>query len=406
MTTVTSGIDKLINTGATTATSVSALVNDDGTVNTSTSKVTGATSGSSSKSSEVSKNDFLLLLCTQLKYQDPMSPMDNSQMLSQMAQFQALEANNNIQKAIEDLGTSYKDSVDAQKNSAQSMSNASAVSLIGKEVRLKEKNVLWEGRTGATIPIQVHLGNNNEANVQILDSDGKVVKTLQAANKDSQNSSTVEWNGTTDNGDFAMAGTYTVSIVGEDKDDSLYAFVQDVVQGVTFSSSGAKLKIGGRELPTTDIMDVAMEQTQAGFGGISPSSAIELLGKQVRVYQDYVTYANKDKESQTIKVNAEPYSQVTVAITDSAGNAVAVYKVQADQYGTATVNWNGQKVDGSFAPAGKYQVLIDGADHNPSLYSFIEGTVDGVSNLSGSVELRVSGQNVKLSDVIDIAPKA
>jgi flagellar basal-body rod modification protein FlgD len=406
MTTVTSGIDNLINTASTTPTSVSAQVNGDGTINTSTSTVTGATSGSSSKSTDVSKNDFLLLLCTQLKYQDPMSPMDNSQMLSQMAQFQSLEASNNIEKAIENLGTSYKDTVDAQKSSALTMNNASAVSLIGKQVRMKETNVLWEAKAGSSIPIQIHLGDNNEADVQILDSDGKVVKTLRATNKDSQNSTVVDWDGTTDAGQYAQAGTYKVSIVGEDKDTSLYAFVQDVVQGVTFTNTGALLKIGGRELSVSDIMDVAMENGQSGFGSISASSAVELLGKQVRVRQDSFQFNGKDNEQHQVKINANPYSEVTVAISDSDGNAVAAYKVQADEYGVATVTWNGEKVDGTYAEAGKYQILIDGAENNPTLYPYVEGTVEGVSNASGNVELRVSGENVLLSNVIDIGTTA
>ena len=42
-------------------------------------------------SSSVSSNDFLFLLTQQLQYQDPMNPMDNSQMLAQEAQFATLE---------------------------------------------------------------------------------------------------------------------------------------------------------------------------------------------------------------------------------------------------------------------------------------------------------------------------
>jgi len=42
-------------------------------------------------SSSVSSNDFLFLLTQQLQYQDPMNPMDNSEMLAQEAQFATLE---------------------------------------------------------------------------------------------------------------------------------------------------------------------------------------------------------------------------------------------------------------------------------------------------------------------------
>jgi flagellar basal-body rod modification protein FlgD len=57
---------------------------------------TAASSGSSSTTaatdtSQVTKNMFLQLLVAQIKNQDPMSPTDGVQFLTQLAQFQQLE---------------------------------------------------------------------------------------------------------------------------------------------------------------------------------------------------------------------------------------------------------------------------------------------------------------------------
>ena len=49
-----------------------------------------------SPSPELGRDAFLKLLVTQMQYQDPLNPMDNSQMLSQMAQFSALEQMQNV----------------------------------------------------------------------------------------------------------------------------------------------------------------------------------------------------------------------------------------------------------------------------------------------------------------------
>ncbi|WP_180270672.1 flagellar hook capping FlgD N-terminal domain-containing protein [Sporanaerobium hydrogeniformans] len=50
---------------------------------------------------ELDKDAFINLLVTQMKYQDPLNPMDNQEMMAQMAQFSALEQMMNVAKAIE-----------------------------------------------------------------------------------------------------------------------------------------------------------------------------------------------------------------------------------------------------------------------------------------------------------------
>lgn len=47
------------------------------------------------------KDDFLKLLVTQMKYQDPLQPADNTQFVAQLAQFSALEQMNNVANAMQ-----------------------------------------------------------------------------------------------------------------------------------------------------------------------------------------------------------------------------------------------------------------------------------------------------------------
>jgi flagellar basal-body rod modification protein FlgD len=69
---------------------------------------------------EMDKDAFLKLLVTQLKNQDPMKPMQDTEFISQMAQFSSLEQMTNMNKLIE------------SQNNFASLSQAS--NMIGKTV--------------------------------------------------------------------------------------------------------------------------------------------------------------------------------------------------------------------------------------------------------------------------------
>ncbi|GIP07882.1 hypothetical protein J1TS5_00520 [Paenibacillus macerans] len=92
------------------------------------------TKKSSTKTSELGKDDFLKLMITQLQYQDPLSPMDNAQFVAQTAQFTSLEQLVNI-----------SDQLAAMK---ESLGNESG--LIGKKVTwvVETKTGNYDVKTG------------------------------------------------------------------------------------------------------------------------------------------------------------------------------------------------------------------------------------------------------------------
>lgn len=382
---------------------------NDGVIDKASTKLTGdrTTSLFSDAANKLGKDDFLKLLVTQLQYQDPLSPMENTEFISQLAQFSALENSTNVEKAIGDLGTSFKSTVDAQTYSAQSMNNTAAVSLIGKDVRLKQNDVVWYGKAGEQKSFNVHLGNAEGLMVTLLDGEGNVVKSLEATGKDKENSVTLSWDGSTDKGTMAAAGTYKIKIDGDDTHPERYAFQQDVVEGVRFSSTGAMVKIAGQELSIANILDVSGSSATAnGAGGISSSSAVALLGKQVRMKQTSLRLDVSSGAANTITIEPGSRNSVEVKLTDLAGNEVYKTTVPVNSDGIAQFEWNGEKWDGTYAKNGEYLIRLTGEDQDPSLYAFREGVVSGIANLNGDPRLRVGGYTVKMSSILDISDVA
>ena len=83
-------IDKLINNGTT-----------------STSSSSASSTNSSAITSQLGPSAFLQLLTTQLANQDPLSPMDDTQSVSQLAQFSALQASDNLQTSFANFQSNF-----------------------------------------------------------------------------------------------------------------------------------------------------------------------------------------------------------------------------------------------------------------------------------------------------------
>lgn len=73
------------------------------------------TTAAANKSTTLTQADFLKLLTTQMQSQDPMAPVDNKEMIAQMAQFSSLAGINDINTTLKDLGTKLDAILAAQK---------------------------------------------------------------------------------------------------------------------------------------------------------------------------------------------------------------------------------------------------------------------------------------------------
>ncbi len=149
----------------------------------------------------IDMNGFMKLLTAQMQYQDPFQPMDNTQMVAQMAQFSQLSSANQSNNLLATIA----DGVTGSRLS-------DAAGWIGKSM-LVESNIATPDRTGAYAG-ELTLGTaSNNVSVELVDASGNVVKKLDLG---AQKAGAVGfyWDGTNEAGDFIGGEALKVQVSG------------------------------------------------------------------------------------------------------------------------------------------------------------------------------------------------
>ena len=186
-----------------------------------------ATSASSAVAGTTSAKDqtdrFLKLLVAQLNNQDPMNPMDNAQMTSQMAQI-------NTVSGIQQLNDTIS-SMSAQYTSMQVMQGAS---MIGHQV-LAEGSTLSVNAGVGTAAVTLD-ADATSVQVQVLSPGGAVVSQFDMGAL-SAGTHHIEW----DASSYTGSGTPSFSITAKQGSSLVGAtpLVRDTIASVGTDSSGA-----------------------------------------------------------------------------------------------------------------------------------------------------------------------
>ena len=178
-----------------------ATVQNNNSVNDPYAAINGnRNSNASKKDSEMVQQEdrFLKLLTTQLRNQDPLNPMDNAQMTSQLAQMSTVSGIEKLNATLNTLVDSFGEN--------QSMQ---AASMIGKSVLVPgtqlelNKGLAYGG---------VNLSENaDKLKIEIKDSTGKVIQTQDLG---AQKAGVINfaWDGKDDAGVKAPDGVYKISV--------------------------------------------------------------------------------------------------------------------------------------------------------------------------------------------------
>jgi flagellar basal-body rod modification protein FlgD len=217
--------------------------NTSGTSGTNGSSGTGSSSTSSSGTGGVSLGgtDFLTLMLAQLQNQDPTSPVDSNEFLSQLASLSEVQG-------ITQLNTSFS----ALSNSLVSGQALQASSLLGHQALVASSSANLTS-AGGTINGAVSVPQtSSDVVLNIKNSAGVLVQSIDLGAQ-SSGLANFSWNGETSSGAKAPAGTYSLSaqVNGVSSGTAITTLVSGTVESVTMgsssssSSSGLTLNIAG-----------------------------------------------------------------------------------------------------------------------------------------------------------------
>jgi len=205
-------------------------------VQNSTASAAATSTAASTASSQLAttQNDFLSLLTTQLQNQDPLNPMDNAQVTSQMAQLSMVTGINQLNTTVQALSTSLSTSQSLQ-----------AAALVGATALVPGNQIpVVSGQTSAGA---VNLTQaEDKVTVTISNSSGTVVKTLQLGSQSTAGVVNFQWDGTDNTGAAVVAGnyTFTATAVQGTTSSSPATLSYGTVDGVSLTSNGATLNMG------------------------------------------------------------------------------------------------------------------------------------------------------------------
>jgi flagellar basal-body rod modification protein FlgD len=188
-------------------------------------------------------SDFLNLLMTQLKNQDPSSPMDANSFTTELVQFSGVEQQINTNSSLTTL---------IQLTQAADVTQASAV--VGKQVTVQSTQIPLQNSSGT---LNFTAASAEPATITVQNANGGILQ--QVSVNAAQGSNTWTWDGTNSSGQTLPDGAYTVSVTSAlpGAAGTVLPFtVVGTATGVTTANSTVNLQLGALTVPFSDVVSV------------------------------------------------------------------------------------------------------------------------------------------------------
>ena len=177
-----------------------------------------------------SEDRFLKLLVAQLSNQDPLNPMDNAQMTSQMAQISTVSS---IEKVNASLG--------GLASQLASLQMLQASTLVGRSVLVEGSQLaISEGRAGGAIDLSARA---DSVKIEILSAGGQVVDSIDLGRQEAGRHA-FEWDASRHPG--VVSASYRVSATSAGKAVATTQLVRDQVQAVSADGGVMNVQLRGQ----------------------------------------------------------------------------------------------------------------------------------------------------------------
>ena len=201
--------------------------------------------------SAMGHDEFLQLLVAQLSNQDPLSPMDNTEFVAQLAHFSSLEQMTLVNTNLE-----------TQQQLIQGNTNSLATTFIGKEIVAFGSGIDHQETTDSH-ELAFELALDADATLTIMDSSGATVRTLHETDLAAGRQS-LEWDGRNDQGALLAPGAYTFRASAADDQGQpvqVQTYISGTVNGVRYGGGGAMLLVGDQLVLLSDVLEINSTQT-------------------------------------------------------------------------------------------------------------------------------------------------
>lgn len=213
--------------------------------------------------SALGKDDFLKLLVTQLRNQDPINPQKPEEFSAQLAQFSSLESMQNIEKVLQSQ-------VDAGSLATLAMKADLGASFIGRRV-VAAGSTLEVASSDAKSTVTVEIGTGGgKTQVTILDAKGKEVATKDLGWQEAGRQELSV--GSLPPGKYS----YKVTVTGANGADiPVQTYTTGIVDGVSFQNGTVILKSGDLSFPLDNVVEV--ERAPAGASILAAVTGARVL---------------------------------------------------------------------------------------------------------------------------------